>query len=296
VLIDGVFESQPSVWHQELRIALAEGVHLLGASSMGALRAVELSRYGMIGVGAVYRAYAGGRLMDDADVALLHAAEEHDYRPLTVPLVNVIAVAEHAVAEGQLSRSEGRALVQAARRLHYRDRHWREVLAQVPWSAHRKERFEQFRKAHLLDVKAADARECLLVARELCATGQPAATIGMSALSVWARRAWFGMQGPPAGDGEPGLKTLLLAEWARSLGLAPSPQRVAFFERRAHRLRLDAGLLRSCAEALALEEQVLRRPELLAAQAPSLEEGRWVEAVRATRLRPRRKGREKSRD
>ena len=93
-LIDGVFESQPSVWHQELRIALSEGIHVLGASSMGALRAVELAPLGMSGIGAIFEAYRTGRLVDDADVALLHADAEHDFRPLTLPLVNVRNVAD----------------------------------------------------------------------------------------------------------------------------------------------------------------------------------------------------------
>src|SRR5262249_38218406 len=50
VLIDGVFESQPSVWHREILEALAAGITVFGASSMGALRAVELASDGMIGV------------------------------------------------------------------------------------------------------------------------------------------------------------------------------------------------------------------------------------------------------
>jgi hypothetical protein len=253
---------------------------------MGALRAVELAPFGMIGVGAVYRAYAEGRLIDDADVALLHAAEEHEYRPMTVPLVNVIATAEHALEQGQLRPSEARALIRAARELHYRDRRWREVLASLRWSNNRKERFERFRQADPQDVKAADARECLIAARALSVTGRRARPASMAALSVWARREWFAAQGTPPGvDGVLGLRTLLLAEWARSLGLEPTSARVAFFERRAHGVALDAALLKRCAEALALEEQILQRPQLLSAQAPSLVEGCWVEASRQG-LRP----------
>ena len=63
----------PSLWHLDLRIALSEGVHVLSAASMGALRAVEIAPFGMVGIGAVYRAYAEGRLTNDADVALLRA-------------------------------------------------------------------------------------------------------------------------------------------------------------------------------------------------------------------------------
>ncbi len=60
-LIDGVFEGAPSVWHHELRAALAAGVTVFGASSMGALRAAELRDEGMIGVGQVYEQYAVAR-------------------------------------------------------------------------------------------------------------------------------------------------------------------------------------------------------------------------------------------
>jgi hypothetical protein len=282
VLIDGVFESQPSVWHQELRIALSEGVHVLGASSMGALRAVELAPFGMIGIGAVYRGYAERRFTDDADVALLHAAAEHDHRPLTVPLVNVVATAEHAVETGALSLAEARALLRAAREVHYHDRRWPDVLAKLRWSAARKAAFEAYRKANPQDVKAADARACLAAARALCEASPPPISTPLKALSVWARRAWLEEQGtPPESDAEAGLRTLLLAEWSRSMGLEPAPERVAFFAKRGAKLKLDAGLLRRSAEALALEEQVLRHPELLLAQAPSLVEGAWVEALRS---------------
>ena len=286
VLIDGVFESQPSVWHQELRIALSEGVQVLGASSMGALRAVELAPFGMIGVGAVFRAYVEGRFTDDADVALLHAAAEHEHRPLTVPFVNVVATAEHAVENGALSLSAGRALIRSARRIHYQDRHWATVLSMVRWSPARRAAFERFRRAHPQDVKADDARECLTKARELCAGLAPLSSRPLSMLSVWARRAWVAEQGAlPDGDHEQGLRTLLLAEWSRSLGLEPDLDRVRFFAGRAAALKLDAGLLQRYAEALSLEEQVLRHPEMLLAQAPSQADGAWVEAVRVARRR-----------
>ena len=36
-LVDGYFEGVPAVWHKEILFALSEGVHVLGAASMGAL-------------------------------------------------------------------------------------------------------------------------------------------------------------------------------------------------------------------------------------------------------------------
>jgi hypothetical protein len=74
VLIDGVFHQQLAVWHKELVYALLEGVVCIGASSMGALRAAELHRYGMIGIGKIFEMYRDGE-EDDSLVAMTFDAE-----------------------------------------------------------------------------------------------------------------------------------------------------------------------------------------------------------------------------
>jgi hypothetical protein len=95
VVIDGVFEQTPAVWHKELLFAMSQGVRVIGAASMGALRAAELDRYGMEGVGWVYRQYAQG-LRDDDEVALLHADAELGYANLSVPMIQV----RHVLTQG----------------------------------------------------------------------------------------------------------------------------------------------------------------------------------------------------
>jgi hypothetical protein len=70
------------------------------------------------------------------------------------------------------------------------------------------------------------------------------------------------------------------------MGLAPPASRVAQLESESGTLAADAGLRRRWAEALALEELILARPALLLSQAPSLEEGRWVEAMRRVEGKP----------
>ena len=60
-IIDGLFEQVPAVWHKELLFAMARGVEVSGAASMGALRAAELHAFGMIGVGPTFAAYKSGR-------------------------------------------------------------------------------------------------------------------------------------------------------------------------------------------------------------------------------------------
>ena len=50
VLIDGTFYHTLSVWVKELLYALCDGIRVIGAASMGAIRAAELWRYGAIGL------------------------------------------------------------------------------------------------------------------------------------------------------------------------------------------------------------------------------------------------------
>lgn len=165
-LIDGVFEHQPSVWHRELLDALAEGVPVFGASSMGALRAAELAPYGMVPVGQIARAYCSGDLLDDADVALLHADAGHGFKPLTVPLVDARFAIERARRTRVLRPKEAARLDAAARALHYTDRTWGRLTREAgvrtpPWEA--------FVRRGPPSLKKLDAAACLrrLVAARL---------------------------------------------------------------------------------------------------------------------------------
>jgi hypothetical protein len=83
VLIDGVFHHGLSVWHKEILAALVRGVKFIGASSMGALRAAEMDRYGVVGIGKIYQAYSSGRVTSDAWVAM--SFDPETMRPLTLP-------------------------------------------------------------------------------------------------------------------------------------------------------------------------------------------------------------------
>ncbi len=60
-IIDGYFEGALSVWHKEILWAMAEGIHVFGSASMGALRAAELHAFGMRGIGPIFEAYRGRR-------------------------------------------------------------------------------------------------------------------------------------------------------------------------------------------------------------------------------------------
>jgi len=121
-LIDGYFDAVAAPWHKEILFALAKGVAMLGASSMGALRAAECASFGMLPVGSIAQAYCSGALDDDAAVALTHGPRELGYPPLTEPLVNVKPTLERLFSLGLLSEAELAQCWEHANRLYFKDR------------------------------------------------------------------------------------------------------------------------------------------------------------------------------
>jgi hypothetical protein len=115
VLVDGYYFTVPAVTHKELLYALDAGVRVIGAASLGALRAVELEPFGMRGVGEVFARYRSGEIDGDDEVALLHASAENGYRPLTVALVEV----RHALDRLEL---DGRRLIAELKAVSFLDR------------------------------------------------------------------------------------------------------------------------------------------------------------------------------
>ena len=67
---------------------------------MGALRAAELDSFGMVGIGAIYRAYRDGVLEDDDEVAVAHRTAEEGFAPTSEPMVDIRWTLEAAALAG----------------------------------------------------------------------------------------------------------------------------------------------------------------------------------------------------
>jgi hypothetical protein len=125
-LIDGVFFHEPAVWHREILWALAQGVHVFGAASMGALRAAELAPFGMRGIGKVFKAFRDGvwpgfsePFEDDDEVAVVHAPAELGHAPLSDAMVDLRDTLLAASDGGVVTVPEARALAQQLKALHF---------------------------------------------------------------------------------------------------------------------------------------------------------------------------------
>ena len=254
-LIDGLFEASPSVWHREILEALEAGVGVFGGASMGALRAVELRAFGMVGVGQVYRWFKDGTLNDDLEVALLHAGAAHGHRPLTLPLVNVRWAAQRAREKRVLTPREAASLVAAAAAIFYQERTWSSVLGRLGpgWSG--RDRFRAYAADGLPDLKAVDARAVLSAAAQFARAGRRP-----TVLPRW--RPASPLVRAKLGGGAPGT---LLGGLARSLGLQVKERDLATARRTFARergwplSRLDAEIRRAGlndAEALRFFEEL----------------------------------------
>jgi hypothetical protein len=176
-IIDGYFHSVPSVWHKEILWALGEGVAVFGAASMGALRAAELDRFGMVGIGRIYEAYAAGELEDDDEVALAHADASEGFRPASEPMVNIRATLARGARDGILSGVVCARLEAIAKGLYYPERIWSEVFRRA-----REEdsddaalrSFEKWLPSNRVNQKRADAVALLEAMRGPIATKPPA--------------------------------------------------------------------------------------------------------------------------
>jgi hypothetical protein len=157
VIIDGVLHQEPAVPPREILDVLEDGAVVVGASSMGALRAAECWPAGMLGVGTIYRLYRRGSLQSDDEVVVVHSPDG-DYAAWSVPLINVRYALSRALHQGRLARREAERIVACAERMHFSERRWPVMLSNA-------EVLDPDGELHTmlssLDLKREDAVRCL---------------------------------------------------------------------------------------------------------------------------------------
>ena len=156
-LVDGRYEDVAAPWHKEILFAIDQGVRMLGAASMGALRAAECAPFGMVPVGVVAERYMSGDLTDDADVAQIHGPFELGCPPLSEALVNIEATRKTALHAGALSAADARMLRSSARRIFFKHRTMRRVVEEAGFSGPKADDLLDVLKAHWRDIKREDA-------------------------------------------------------------------------------------------------------------------------------------------
>jgi len=155
-MIDGHFENVPAPWHKEILWVMQQGVHVYGASSMGALRAAELHAFGMIGIGDIFTAYRDGTIQDDDEIAVIHGPAGLGYPALCDAMVSIRRTMLDALEQRVVDQSLHDTILNTAKCMFYRDRsyhHIFEVLKEAPGI----EPLAIWLKDHRRDLKKEDA-------------------------------------------------------------------------------------------------------------------------------------------
>ena len=119
-IIDGEFFQSFAISTQEILLFLERGIPVFGSSSMGALRAVELAPYGMVGIGAVFEMFRDERLQADDEVAMVFCPTT--LAPLSEPMVNFRVALAECGRSGLLSADEVCHLTAALKAAYFPDR------------------------------------------------------------------------------------------------------------------------------------------------------------------------------
>lgn len=199
-IIDGYFQWVPSVWHKEILWAIKQGVHVFGASSMGALRAAELAAFGMHGVGRIFEAYRDGRFGDDEDrpfedddeVAVAHGPAELGYPALSEAMVNIRCTLANAKALGVIGETTCAGLVAIAKAQFFPERGYATLLDKARAAGLNPQEVSALASwlpAGRVDQKRADALALLETMQRFLATDpQPArAAFSFEHTSLWDR-------------------------------------------------------------------------------------------------------------
>ena len=166
-LIDGVFHQESAVAHREILTAIKKGVRVVGASSMGALRAAEMDTLGMVGIGEIYWMYKSGELESDDEVALVF--DPSSGLALSEPLINIRFTLKRAREEGIIDAAEHDALLASARSVFYPQRTYPTIVSQTNDTVDTKtqERFLVWVEKGQCDQKREDAVEALEYIRKI---------------------------------------------------------------------------------------------------------------------------------
>ncbi|ABD40286.1 TfuA-like, core [Methanospirillum hungatei JF-1] len=163
-IIDGVFFEDAAVGHREVLEVMKHGITVIGASSMGALRAAELEPFGMIGIGEIFRMYRDGEIESDDEVALI--CDPTTNMAFSEALVNIRITLRHGVRTGFFTEDEAEQILRTGQSLWYPDRSWPRILKECTFDPDRTDEMMKWIREHRIDQKQEDAKETLAYIRD----------------------------------------------------------------------------------------------------------------------------------
>lgn len=126
-LVDGVFlQDYPPTPIEVYQLAKREGVLLAGAASLGALRAVELEKFGMVGIGRVFELYKKGKVDADDEVAVTFA--DGDFHIQSEAMIDIRYNLYLARKRGIISERAKKAIARVAKGIYFPHRNYPDII------------------------------------------------------------------------------------------------------------------------------------------------------------------------
>ena len=162
--IDGVFlHDYPPSPIEVYHLATRKNIELIGASSLGALRAVELEKFGMKGIGKIFQMFKNGTLNADDEVAVTFVRDKNILQ--SEAMIDIRFNLFLAYKKGIITRRTKQILAKTAKKIYFPHRNYDDIVSltqkQFPTIDDELERFRIYILKNRDSLKARDAVKLL---------------------------------------------------------------------------------------------------------------------------------------
>jgi hypothetical protein len=162
--IDGVFlHDYPPSPIEVYHLATRKNIELIGASSLGALRAVELEKFGMKGIGKIFQLFKNGILDADDEVAVTFVRDKNILQ--SEALIDIRFNLFLAYKKGIITNQTKKRSVKIAKNIYFPFRNYDDIIRltqeQFPSTHDELENFRDYILKNRDSLKARDAKKLL---------------------------------------------------------------------------------------------------------------------------------------
>jgi TfuA protein len=126
-LVDGFFlQDYPPTPIEVYQLATKKNMLLVGAASLGALRAVELEKFGMIGIGKIFELYKTGKIDADDEVAVTFEEGRHTLQ--SEAMIDIRFNLFIAKRKGIIDERTKREITKVAKNVYFPFRNYTDIL------------------------------------------------------------------------------------------------------------------------------------------------------------------------
>ncbi len=162
--VDGVFlHDYPPSPIEVYHLATRKNIELIGASSLGALRAVELEKFGMKGIGKIFQLYKNGIINADDEVAVTFVRENNTLQ--SEAMIDIRFNLFLAYKKGIITNQTKKRFAKIAKNIYFPFRNYEDIIKltqqQFPSIHNELESFRSYILKNRDSLKARDAIKLL---------------------------------------------------------------------------------------------------------------------------------------